>query len=303
MKTNNTKTRIMEKNNKQDTVNVSQALLGANDKGRVTYQVNGEDVNLSFQIVRSYLTRGNAAVTDAEVIQFISICKANGLNPFIGECWLVKFQGSPASMITARDAFLKRAENAPTFEGMQSGIIIIRENKVQEVEGSFFLQGDQLVGGWATVYRSDRKFPYIVKVRLSEYNKGTSTWSVMPGTMIQKVAEAQALRKAFPMSVSGLYTPEEMPDDQSNESMPKANEVKPVFAEAVPEKPQEVEVKAPEDGMLQEAVKEAENTPEPATDPAPVQEPQPQPVPLTEAPTPAEEKLPWEGNEEGLFKL
>ena len=27
---------------------VSQTLFGANDKGRVTYQVNGEDVNLSF---------------------------------------------------------------------------------------------------------------------------------------------------------------------------------------------------------------------------------------------------------------
>ena len=43
-----------------------------------------------------------AAVTDAEVIQFISLCKANKLNPFIGEAWLVKFQGSPASMITAK---------------------------------------------------------------------------------------------------------------------------------------------------------------------------------------------------------
>ena len=286
----------MEKNNKQETLNVSQALLGANDKGRVTYQVNGEDVNLSFQIVRSYLTRGNAAVTDAEVIQFISICKANGLNPFIGECWLVKFQGSPASMITARDAFLKRAENSPTFEGMQSGIIVIRENKVQEVEGSFFLQGDQLVGGWATVYRSDRKFPYVVKVRLSEYNKGKSTWSVMPGTMIQKVAEAQALRKAFPMSVSGLYTPEEMPDEQSQEPLPKANEVKPVFAEAVQEAPAPApEAEAPVDPV-------PEDLPEDNAG----QEPEPQPVPVKEAPAPAEEKLPWEdneGNEAGLFKL
>ena len=265
-------------NKKQDTLNVSQALLGANDKGRVTYQVNGEDVNLSFQIVRSYLTRGNAAVTDAEVIQFISICKANGLNPFIGECWLVKFQGSPASMITARDAFLKRAESSPLFEGMQSGIIIIREGKVQELEGAFFLQGDQLVGGWATVYRSDRKFPYLAKVRLSEYNKGKSTWAAMPGTMIQKVAEAQALRKAFPMQMSGLYTPEEMPDEQSQEPVKDANSIKPVFA---PEQPAEAPAPA-----LQAPV-----DPKPAEAPATVQEAEPQPVPVQAS---QEDRLPWE---------
>lgn len=269
-------------NKKQDTLNVSQALLGANDKGRVTYQVNGEDVNLSFQIVRSYLTRGNAAVTDAEVIQFISICKANGLNPFIGECWLVKFQGSPASMITARDAFLKRAESSPLFEGMQSGIIVIRNNKVEELEGAFFLQGDQLVGGWATVYRSDRKFPYLAKVRLQEYNKGKSTWAAMPGTMIQKVAEAQALRKAFPMQMSGLYTPEEMPDEQSQEPVKDANSIKPVFTADQPEAPAPA-IAAPAD-------------PAPAEAPA-VQEPQPQSVPAQapEAPqAPQEDRLPWE---------
>lgn len=243
----------MEQNNKQETLNVSQTLLGANDKGRVTYQVNGEDVNLSFQIVRNYLTRGNAQVTDAEVIQFISICKANGLNPFIGECWLVKFQGSPASMITARDAFLKRAESSPNFEGMQSGIIIIRDGKVYEEEGAFFLPGDQLVGGWCKVYRSDRKFAYISKVRLSEYNKGKSTWAAIPGTMIQKVAEAQALRKAFPFQMSGLYTPEEMPEDQpQQERREEANAATAVFQKEAPAPAIEAPAQEPESEQISE---------------------------------------------------
>lgn len=225
----------MEQNNKSEMVSVSQTLLGANEKGRVSYQVNGEEVNLSFQIVRNYLTRGNAQVTDAEVIQFICICKANSLNPFVGECWLVKFQGSPASMITARDAFLKRAESSPNFEGFQSGIIILRDGKVIEEEGSFFLPGDQLVGGWCRAHRSDRKFPYVAKVRLAEYNKGKSTWATMPGTMIQKVAEAQCLRKAFPMQTAGLYTPEEMPDEQpQQERREEENKAVPQFREEAP---------------------------------------------------------------------
>ena len=262
---------------------ISQTLLGANDKGRVAYEVNGETINLSFKIVRDYLTRGNAQVTDAEVIQFISLCKANKLNPFIGEAWLVKFQGSPASMITARDAFLKRAESSPSYTGLQSGVIVIRNNELVYEEGAFFLPADQLVGGWCKVYRKDREFPYVAKVRIQEYNKGKSTWSAMPGTMIQKVAEAQALRKAFPFQTSGLYTPEELPDEQAQEPVDnttQANKTAPVFTPAQP-----AAIAAPEQPRQTEQVQEA-----PAAAPAPEPEPVPVQVPAQEE----EDRLPWE---------
>lgn len=266
----------------QDTNNqthISQTLLGANDKGRVTYEVNGETINLSFKIVRDYLTRGNAAVTDAEVIQFISLCKANKLNPFIGEAWLVKFQGSPASMITARDAFLKRAESSASFAGFQSGVILIRDNQLLYEEGAFYLQSDQLVGGWCKVYRKDRDYPYVAKVRIQEYNKGKSTWAAIPGTMIQKVAEAQALRKAFPFQTSGLYTPEEMPDEQPTQApAEEANKAVAAFEPA----PQQIA---------------------PAPAPEPVQEaekPLPEPVPVAVHKDEVDatgQNLPWEGDQ------
>lgn len=225
----------MAKENTQ--ANVSQALLGANDKGRVTYQVNGEDVNLSFQIVRNYLTRGYGGVSDSEIIQFISICRENKLNPFVGDAYLVKYdKNSPAQMVTARDAFMKRAEAGQGYEGFQSGVIVIRDGKAVQEEGAFFLPGDTLIGGWAIVYRSDRKFPYTQRVRLQEYNTGRSTWAGKPATMIQKVAEAQAFRKAYPMNMAGLYTPEEMPEEQTQpEEKPEANKAVPQFREEAPE--------------------------------------------------------------------
>ena len=240
--------------------NVSQALLGANDKGRVTYQVNGEDVNLSMQIVRNFLTRGQAAVSDAEVIQFISLCKANQLNPFIGDAYMVKYGQEPAQMIISKAAFMKRAESAPLYNGYQAGVILLRDKQVVELEGSFFMPGDTLVGGWAKVYRKDRDFPIVARVRLQEYNKGKSTWAAMPGTMIRKVAIAQAFREAFPLTVEGMYTPEEMPDDQGQEQLPAANAIKPVFTEA--------DAPAPE--QAPDPVPEFTPDPEPADDPAPV---------------------------------
>ena len=252
--------------NKNEMATVSQTLLGANDKGRVTYQVAGEDINLSFQIVRNFLTRGNGGVTDGEIIQFISLCKANKLNPFIGEAWLVKYDAkTPAQMLTARDAFMKRAEESPVYEGYRSGVIVQRDKEVLYLEGAFYLAGDTLLGGWAEVHRSDRKFPTIQRVRLQEYNSGRSTWAQKPGTMIQKVAEAHAFRKAFPMVMSGLYTPEEVPEVQPQQEGPKEaeNAARPQFQEEQP----------------------AQELPAPAEEPAPAQEP---------AQETKEDKLPWE---------
>ena len=265
---------MAKENNTQ--ANVSQTLLGANDKGRVSYEVNGETVNLSFQIVRNFITRGSKDVSDAECIMFISLCKANKLNPFVGEAWLVKYdRNTPAQMLTARDAFMKRAETCDKYEGFQSGVIVIRNNKVEEQEGEFFLPSDQLVGGWARVYRSDRKFPTVSRVRIEEYNTKKSTWASKPATMIQKVAEAHAFRKAFPVVMSGLYIPEEMPDEQPQLEQGEANKAVPQFhdpelidapaPEQKPDKEQEftpdpepVYMEAPKDGMLAAAVRKAE---------------------------------------------
>ena len=244
----------MANENKQELANVSQTLLGANDKGRVTYQVNGEDVNLSFNIVRLYLTRGQGKVTDAEVIMFISLCKSNGLNPFNGDCYLIKYDDrTPASMVTARDAFMRRAEGASAvYEGFESGVIVVRGDAVLDLQGSFFLPSDQLVGGWAKVYRADRKVPTVQRVRLVEYNTGKSNWAAKPGTMIQKVAEAQAFRRAFSMNLNGMYIPEEMPDEQGGKAPTQELENA--------QQPKFIDAPAPEETKDQEA---PEFTPDP----------------------------------------
>ena len=238
------------------------------ERGLVTYEVSGEQVKLSLSIVRNYLTRGNSAVSDADVVQFIHICRANCLNPFIGDAYLVKYKDSPAQIIESKASFMKRGEESGVMTGYRAGVILVREGKIAYEEGSFFLPSDQLVGGWAEVTRKDRKTPIIVRVRLTEYNSGKSTWSKMPGTMIRKVALAQAFREAFPMKFGHTYVPEEeggAPDEQvQQQPVENPNTVRAVFQEAEPD---EVVKDTPEPVEF-----DADPVPEDLPDPEPIQE-------------------------------
>jgi phage recombination protein Bet len=185
------------------------AVAKTEDRTLISYEVAGQEVKLSYQIVRSYLTKGAGQVTDQDIVQFMSICKYNQLNPFLNEAYLVKYGTAPASMIVSKEALMKRAEECKTYEGIQAGIIVLRDNAITELEGCFFLETDTLVGGWAKVYRSDRKYPIVARVNLSEYDKKQALWNEKKSTMISKVAKVQALREAFPTQLGAMYTAEE----------------------------------------------------------------------------------------------
>lgn len=187
----------------------NQSVAATPDKGKVTYSVAGQDVTLSYDIVRRFLTKGNGSVTDTDLTQFISLCKYNQLNPFLGEAHLVKYGDTPAQMIVSALAFMKRADACTAYDGFDGGIVVARDGVMIDIEGSCLLPGDELVGGWCVVYRTDRSRPTKSKVGLQEYDKKQSSWKTMPATMISKVAKAQAHRDAFPSQLGAMYIQEE----------------------------------------------------------------------------------------------
>ncbi|WP_159522945.1 phage recombination protein Bet [Sunxiuqinia indica] len=214
------------------------------ERGSIVYQVAGQDVKLSYAIVRNFLTKGSGNVSDQDLTQFISVCKYNQLNPFLNEAYLVKFGDKPAQMIVSKEALMKRADSCDNYKGIQAGIIIVRDGEVQEVEGCFKMPEDKLVGGWAKVYRADREYPVIARVSLDEYDKKQSTWNEKKSTMISKVAKVQALREAFPTQLGAMYTPEESNiedvdyEDLSKKTIKdKANKKTIDFEEEEPETP------------------------------------------------------------------
>lgn len=179
---------------------------------KVTYDVAGQEVTLSFRIIKDYLTKGNGAVSDQDLMQFMSVCKFNQLNPFLNEAYLIKFGDKPAQMVVSKEALMKRAEANKEYEGLRAGIIIRRGDEIKEIEGCFLLKEDELLGAWAEVYRRDRKFPIVAKVSLEEYDKKQSLWNEKKSTMISKIAKVQALREAFPSQLGAMYMQEETID-------------------------------------------------------------------------------------------
>jgi phage recombination protein Bet len=175
----------------------------------IEYKANGEIVKLSGSMVRQYLVRGDTDVSEQEIVLFLNLCKFQKLNPFLNEAYLVKFGSKPAQIITSKEAFMKRAEANEHYAGLEAGIIVEREGQIVNIEGAVKLPKDNLLGGWAKVFRDDRKVPVKIQISFDEFSKGQATWKNMPMNMIRKTAIVNAMREAFPGSLGSMYTEEE----------------------------------------------------------------------------------------------
>lgn len=189
-----------------------------------TFTANGENIELTMNDVANYLVDGNSKITRQEAKMFMELCKYQHLNPFLKEAYIIKFGNKPAQLITSKEAFMKRAENNEQYAGLKAGVIVVRNKEIVYSNGAFTLPSDQLVGGWADVFRKDRKEPHHIEISMQEFSKGQSTWKSMPATMIRKTAIVNALREAFPEALGGMYT-----EDDKNPNEP-AQEVKSVEA-------------------------------------------------------------------------
>jgi phage recombination protein Bet len=144
------------------------------------------------------------SLNDAQAKIFFYTCQALGLNPLINEIACVTYKNRQTGEVSMsiqvmRDGFLTIAHRSGKFAGLESGVNLD--------------EGGRLVSGWAKVYHKDFTVPVYQEADFEEYNapeKGgkPTLWKSKPKTMIKKVAESMALRKAF--NVNGVYAPEEM---------------------------------------------------------------------------------------------
>lgn len=148
--------------------------------------------------------------SDYELEMFLHLSQTYGLDPFAKEIWFVKMGNTP-TITTSRDGYLKIANRNPHFQGISADVVYEGDSFRKTKDGVEHVYGardrGQPIGAYCFVYRDDRVYPVYVYAPFKDYRKG-GLWNTYPHAMILKVAEAQALKRAF--GISGLVTREEL---------------------------------------------------------------------------------------------
>ena len=171
----------------------------------------------------------NATQEEFEI--FVQLGISTGLNPFLRELWLIKYDKNAAAQIfVARDGYRKIISSNPNYEGhIVDAVYSNDEFNVDLIAGHVkhvpnFKSRGTLIGAYCIVYMQSSRIPHYVFVEINEYNTGRSVWKEKPSTMIKKVAECQAIRMAD-QTCSSTYSEEELPDNRIADHNPKSKQL------------------------------------------------------------------------------
>lgn len=165
------------------------------------------------ELIRSTAARD---ASPQELEAFISVALSYGLNPLKKEIYFTKAGGKAVTM-TSRDGYLAIANRSEQFDGMEADVVYKGDKLERNADGSLsIVYGENhltfddsfLIGAFCNVFRKDRKRTSTVFVSYDDYKKDNPIWRTYKKSMILKVAESMALKRAF--SLSGLVTEEEM---------------------------------------------------------------------------------------------
>lgn len=148
--------------------------------------------------------------TQEEFRLFLELSKRYNLDPFKRQIFLIKNKkrpNEPATIMVSHAGMLHLAHESGKFGGMET-YVITKDGKT-----ALICNQDEIVGAVCYVYRTDWNKPLMHAVSLKEYYRKMppgykNIWDEKRITMIKKVAEAGALRRAF--DTGGLYTEDEM---------------------------------------------------------------------------------------------
>jgi len=182
------------------------------------------------QLIASTIAPGCSA---DELKLFAMVCQRTGLDPFSKQIYAIKRKskqrdGSYKWLMTVQasiDGLRSIAERTGQLDGSES-FWCGEDGQWQDV----WLSSKPPAAAKTIIHRRGASHPFVGVARFADYNAGQGLWSKMPATMIAKCSEALALRKAFPADLSGVYSGEEM--DQED-----GGQVQPVTVSAEPAEP------------------------------------------------------------------
>jgi phage recombination protein Bet len=220
--------------------NGSTALARVEDNGnRIVKRDEAGFTESEIDLIKTQIAPG---VSDGELKLFMHVCKSRHLDPFAKQIYAItREQWNNDTRQREKKMTIMASIDGMRLTAKRGGIEAIDE---PEFEYDARLKGDDnplgIVKASVRVWRKGCDRPTVGVAYWDEYKQTKrdgglmGLWPKMPRTMIAKCAEAQALRKAAPEELSGIYAAEEM-DQASNPPRDHVtvSDVRPV-TEAVP---------------------------------------------------------------------
>lgn len=187
-----------------------------NDIVRIA-EITGYDRS-KVELIKAQIAPG---ASDEELIVFLLIAQRSGLDPFSRQIYLIerrenvdgqwKTKRMPQTGIDGLRLVADRTGDyapgrEPTYTYDEQGSLVAATSYVMKYAR----------GQWHEVAATAHYDEYVQEKRDGSPNK---MWAEKPHIMLAKCAEALAIRRAFPANLSGLYTSDEIPPDETAPSV------------------------------------------------------------------------------------
>ncbi len=167
-------------------------------------------------ILKNSICKG---ISNEEFEIFLMACKKTQLDPFMKQIYAVQRKnkrpdgswGQTMTIQTGIDGYRLIAERTGCYApGQEPSYSFDSNGNLQSATA--YVKKQTKDGTWHVVSSSAYVDEYMQTFtdKQTGEKKPTGMWVNMPKTMLAKCAESQALRKAFPFEMSGVYTKEEM---------------------------------------------------------------------------------------------